>query len=218
MKAFKIYENLLSYGLLAFAIILYLYDTLLYDSLTSSSVYNSFTSSSVYNSFTSSSSSGGNSSGGSSSSGGRFLAEASENLALHTRENLAVHTGESEAQRAHSVIEFTLGLAEDASWGGNDPLIWLCMGVGFLLKFYTFIDQLFQPFMSLSIFVLSIRQVLQSYPLALTLALTTTLTLTLTPTLALPLTLTPTLTRCLVGSCSCSWPSFFSSSAPSSSQ
>ena len=69
------------------------------------------------------------------------------------------YTVETELQHSSAIHAYNLKAAQDAAWEGIDPLIWLFMGLGFLLKFYAFVDQLVQPFTSLSIFVLSVRQV-----------------------------------------------------------
>ena len=54
-------------------------------------------------------------------------------------------TVQSENERASAIYDYNLESAAAAAWDGNEPLIWLCFGLGFLLKFYAFIDQLVQP-------------------------------------------------------------------------
>ena len=51
--------------------------------------------------------------------------------------------------------------AHAAAIEGQEPLVWLLMGLGFMIKFYAFVDQFVQPYISLSIFVLSIRKVVR---------------------------------------------------------
>ena len=60
-----------------------------------------------------------------------------------------------------AILDYSYTQAESAAYYGMEPLIWLGMALGFLFKFYAFVDQLVQPFISLSVFVLSIRGVLK---------------------------------------------------------
>jgi hypothetical protein len=68
------------------------------------------------------------------------------------------YTAETEAQHTQALFDYNVESGRDASWLGMEPLVWLLMALGFLLKFYAFVDQFFQPYTSLSIFVLSVRQ------------------------------------------------------------
>ena len=74
-------------------------------------------------------------------------------------ESLA-YTLETEKQHHLADIEYNKWAAHEAAWHGIEPLIWLFMGIGFLLKFYACFDQTVQPFMSLYQFMISINQVL----------------------------------------------------------
>ena len=73
----------------------------------------------------------------------------------------AFYTADRMAQRSAAVVTYNIEGAEAAAWEGIEPLIWLFLGLGFLIKFYAFVDQFVQPYTSLSIFVLSVRQVMR---------------------------------------------------------
>ena len=60
-----------------------------------------------------------------------------------------------------AIYGYNMDSAEGAAWHGIEPLMWLLFGMGFLLKFYAFVDQFVQPFISISIFVLSVRHVVR---------------------------------------------------------
>ena len=70
------------------------------------------------------------------------------------------YTAADEAVRGKARVDYMYQVAEAAAWHGPEPLMWLFIGVGFLLKFYAFFDQLVQPYMSLSVFMISITRVL----------------------------------------------------------
>lgn len=70
-------------------------------------------------------------------------------------------TAETEAERVSALYQYNLDSAEEAAWDGIEPLSWLLLGLGFLLKFYAFVDSTVRPFTTLSIFLLSIRQVIK---------------------------------------------------------
>jgi hypothetical protein len=71
------------------------------------------------------------------------------------------YTAETEHQRAEALLAHQLASAEAASWHSVMPLVWLFLGLGFLIKFSAFVNQTVQPYTSLSIFVLSVRHVLR---------------------------------------------------------
>lgn len=58
-------------------------------------------------------------------------------------------------------VDANLQAAERAAWHGIEPLEWLFFGLGFLLKFFAFIDQLARPYTSISTIVLSVSQVIR---------------------------------------------------------
>jgi len=72
-----------------------------------------------------------------------------------------IYTAATMAQKTEAIIQNNIDTAVAASWSGIEPLIWLLLGTGFLIKFYTLIDQFVQPYMSLSVFVLAVKQVLR---------------------------------------------------------
>ena len=73
----------------------------------------------------------------------------------------ATYTGETELQRVEAMHDYFVMSAEDAAWLGMDPMLWMLLGMGFILKIYAFIDQAVRPFTQLSILVISVRQVLR---------------------------------------------------------
>lgn len=84
---------------------------------------------------------------------GRRIAEVAD-------DELMGYTHKSEAQRMKALHDFHVWGAAEARWDGIEPLMWLLLGVGFLLKFYTFLEKTVMPFTQLYVLVLSIRQVL----------------------------------------------------------
>ena len=69
-------------------------------------------------------------------------------------------TYRSEAQRLRAIHDYRVWSAEEARWDGIEPLMWLLLALGFLLKFYAFLEKTVMPFTRLYVLVLSIRQVL----------------------------------------------------------
>jgi len=72
-----------------------------------------------------------------------------------------VYTKETEAERVGAITGNNIDSAVAASWDGIEPLAWLLLGIAFLFKCFAYMEQAVRPFTSLSVFLLSVRQVLR---------------------------------------------------------